>query len=116
MAGKVPGVVAVKEVQGSNAVVSLPLVGFPNPPNPGEKVAVLCDEGKPAVYPFWGSLVVDRLPEALEGRLTVEGRALVFAERIHRDDEGPGNRYALFFAENESPEVPRQVVAIRRVP
>jgi len=117
MAGQVAGVVPVKEVQGTNVIVSLPIVGFGSDrPRPGDMVAVICDGGRAVAYPHVWSTVVDRLPEGLEGQLTVEGRNVVIAEDVLRDDSGEGNRFALFIAETESPQAPPHVVAIRRVP
>lgn len=117
MGGQVSGVVPVAQVQGNNVIVSLPFVGFGSrQPRQGEMVAVICDGRRAVVYPHTQSTVVERLPDSLAGQLMVDGRPMVFAEDVTRDDSGPGDRYALFYSENEASDTPPQVVAIRRVP
>lgn len=118
MAGIVAGVVAIKEQQGNQVLISLPMTGFPEGTSlrPRDQVAILCGEQGPVVYPHTPRVVVDRLPDNVRGRITAEGRELVVADSALRVYDSPGEHLALFIVENESSDVPPQVISIRRVP
>lgn len=113
------GLAAVMEQDGDRVVISLPMVGFPDGfrLRKGDKVAVLPDSnGGAAVQPYTEAVIVDDVPKETGEQLTSQGLNFGIQAASVRVMDTPGNRYALFIVQNESPDVPPQVLSIRRVP
>ena len=120
--GEEGSVVAVVGQEGTNALVSVPMVGFPEGFQlaAGARVVLVSTPSGPAARPLVRAVEGAVSPEALDqrGDLEVGGKRLVLQEATEIGEQpsakGSAGEDVLWVIETGDREQPEQVVAVRR--